>query len=241
MEGSSINIVDLAVAVVVLISAAFAFYRGFVRESLAIAGWVGAAFATVWLYPVARPYANEFLGKEWLGDVATGGTIFLVSLVILWLLAHAIVIRVKDSPLNALDRSLGFLFGVARGVVLVALAYMAMTRAVWHDGETRPKWLTEARSLPIIDRSAGLLIALVPEGTFNLPVEGFDAIQKKEEALKEAIELKDALQRKVEELSEPPVVPADGDGGETGYKESEITVKERLIESLTGDDKDETQ
>ena len=59
------------------------------------------------------------------------------------------------------------------------------------------------------------------------------------EDLKEANELKKALERQVEELSEPPVAPTDGDGGETGYKESEITVKERLIESLTGED--ETQ
>ncbi len=234
MEGSSINIVDVVVAVVVLISALFAFYRGFVREALAIAGWVGAAFATVWLYPLARPFADEWLEEDWLGDVATGATIFLVSLVILWLVAHAIVIRVKDSPLNALDRSLGFLFGLARGVVLVALAYMVATRAFWHDGEARPRWLAEARSLPVIDRSAGLLIALVPEGTFNLPVEGFDAIQKKAEDLKEAKKL-------IKVLSEPPVAPADGDDGETGYKESEITDKNRLIESLTGDDKDEAQ
>lgn len=234
MEESSINILDVVVAVVVLVSALFAFYRGFVREALAIAGWVGAAFATVWLYPVARPFADEWLEEAWLGDVATGATIFLVSLVILWLVAHAIVIRVKDSPLNALDRSLGFLFGLARGVVLVALAYMVATRAFWHDGEARPRWLAEARSLPVIDRSAGLLIALVPEGTFNLPVEGFDAIQKKAEDLKEAGEM-------IKELSEPPVAPADGDGGETGYKESEITIKDRLIESLTGDKKDEAQ
>ncbi len=230
MEDSSINILDVVVAVVVLVSALFAFYRGFVREALAIAGWVGAAFATVWLYPVARPFADEWLEEAWLGDVATGATIFLVSLVILWLVAHAIVIRVKDSPLNALDRSLGFLFGLARGVVLVALAYMVATRALWHDGEARPRWLVEARSLPVIDRSAGLLIALVPEGTFNLPVEGFDAIQKNAEDLK-------ALRR----LSEPPLAPADDDGGETGYKESEITVKDRLIESLTGGKKDEAQ
>lgn len=230
MEESSINILDVVVAVVVLVSALFAFYRGFVREALAIAGWVGAAFATVWLYPVARPFADEWLEEAWLGDVATGATIFLVSLVILWLVAHAIVIRVKDSPLNALDRSLGFLFGLARGVVLVALAYMVATRALWHDGEARPRWLVEARSLPVIDRSAGLLIALVPEGTFNLPVEGFDAIQKNAEDLK-------ALRR----LSEPPLAPADGDGGETGYKESEISIKDRLIESLTGGKKDEAQ
>ena len=234
MEESSINIVDVVVVVVVLISALFAFYRGFVREALAIAGWVGAAFATVWLYPLARPFADEWLEEDWLADVATGATIFLVSLVILWLIAHAIVIRVKDSPLNPLDRSLGFLFGVARGVVLVALAYMVATRAFWHDGEARPQWLAEARSLPVIDRSAGLLITLVPEGTFNLPVEGFDAIQKKAEDLKKAKKL-------IKVISEPPVAPADGDGGETGYKESEITAKDRLIESLTGDDKDEAR
>ncbi|PPR36074.1 MAG: hypothetical protein CFH36_00621, partial [Alphaproteobacteria bacterium MarineAlpha9_Bin6] len=42
------NLPDLIVVGVVILSALFAFYRGFVRETLAIAGWVGAAFATIW-------------------------------------------------------------------------------------------------------------------------------------------------------------------------------------------------
>lgn len=232
MEDSSINILDLVVAGVVLVSALLAFYRGFVREALAIVGWVGAFFVTVWLFPQAQPYAHEWVSPEWLADLAAGATIFLISLVVLWLIAHAIVTRVKGSPLNALDRSLGFLFGVARGLILVALAYMAANQSIWRDDEGRPEWVTEARTLPIIDRSAGLLVALVPEGTFNLPVEGFEAIQRKSSDLEDAREMIEDLRR----MAEPPVAPvapADGEEGDTGYKEAELQIMDRLFENQT--------
>ena len=163
--------VDLGVAAVVLLSAIFAFYRGFVREVLAIAGWVGAAVFAVYYFDDVRPHVEPYLKDELLTDIATAAGLFLGSLVVFWLVIHFIVIRVKKSALNALDRSLGFVFGVARGVVVVALAFMLGEKMIWADEEyPRPEWVSGARSLPLIEYAATTMVALVPE-EWDLPLD----------------------------------------------------------------------
>ena len=175
--------VDLGVAAVVLLSAIFAFYRGFMREVLAIAGWVGAAVFAFHYYGDVRPHIEPYLKDELLTDVATAAGLFLSSLVVFWLVIHFIVNRVKKSALNALDRSLGFVFGVARGVVVVALAFMLGETMIWPPEEhsppgdeehllagdeerprsARPEWVSGARSLPLIKYAANTMKALLPE------------------------------------------------------------------------------
>src|SRR3546814_1784911 len=56
MDSLPINLADLIVIVVLLVSGVFAFVRGFVHEVLAIASWVGAAFVTLYAYPLVQPW-----------------------------------------------------------------------------------------------------------------------------------------------------------------------------------------
>ena len=236
MEQGSVNWADLAVAGVVLISAVFAFYRGFVREVLAIAGWVGAAAVAVYYFADARPYVEPYVPGELLVDVATGAGLFLVSLVVFWLVIHLVVMRVKDSPLNALDRSLGFLFGVARGVIVIVLSYMVAERAVWDDGDNpRPDWLTDARSLPLIEHTAGVINALIPEDTLKLLGGGFDEAQETREP-SVALAGEGAAQSEVERFARPPVAAAEAEGGEATYSDAERLELDRLSESVQDGD-----
>ena len=86
------NLPDLIVVGVVILSALFAFYRGFVRETLAIAGWVGAAFSTIWMLPFGQQYTREWINLTWLADLVAGAAIFIATLVIFWLIIHLIVL-----------------------------------------------------------------------------------------------------------------------------------------------------
>ncbi len=230
MEQQPFNIVDIVVVVLVLLSAVFAFYRGFVREILAIAGWGGAVVVTYFAYPHVRPYVEPYLPADWLVDGATIGGVFLVSLVVFWLIIHAIVVQVKDSPLNALDRSLGFLFGVARGVLIIALAFLVGQYTMWKDGEEqRPEWVSGARALPIIEYSANLIAAALPEDILNLPQSITDDMRGGANAGAS----NGASEAEVETLAQPPVaVPApDAAAEDQGYTESEDRAVENLIES----------
>ena len=156
-----VNAVDIAVALVLLVSGVLAYARGFVHETLAVGGWVGAFFATVEGYPYLKPYGRDLIPSELIADFATAAAIFVVSMVVLSIVTRAISSRVQESALNTLDRSLGFLFGLVRGAVLVCVAYIGLEFLI--PREEQPDWVTSARTLPLIVKGAVTISSLLPE------------------------------------------------------------------------------
>lgn len=163
MSDLPINPTDLAVIGVLLVSGLMAFVRGFVKEVLAVAGWIGAILITVHLFPIVTPYARQYTDIQILADGATGIGIFVVSLVLLSFVSHFIAKRVRESAVSALDRSLGFVFGLARGAVLIAIAYLLLVWTVPHADQ--PQVIREARVIPLVEQTARWLIKLVPAQT----------------------------------------------------------------------------
>jgi membrane protein required for colicin V production len=157
----SVNALDMAIAVVVLLSALVAYARGFVHSFLFVAAWVGAIFATFYGFAYVQPYAHDLIKVRWAADIAAGASIFIVTLAILSLISQAIGRAVKDSALNVVDRSLGFLFGILRGVVLVCLAYLVVEWAMPVE-ENRPAWVRSARSVPLISSGIVLMKSMLP-------------------------------------------------------------------------------
>ncbi|MBT3306819.1 MAG: CvpA family protein, partial [Alphaproteobacteria bacterium] len=142
-----INALDIGVGVLLLVSALLAYARGLVQEVLSIGGWVGATFATFYGFPYLRPYARELTTIDVVADFAAGIVLFVLALVILSLLTRHISKAVKNSTLNAIDRSLGFLFGLARGALIVVIAYIGLGMVYPEDDQ--PKWVHQARSLEL--------------------------------------------------------------------------------------------
>ena len=160
MDNLPINITDIAVIIVILISAFLAYVRGFVHEVLSVAGWIGASFITINAFPFLQPFARDVIPIDLAADLASGVVIFIVSLAVLSILTRAISKRVQDSTLNALDRSLGFLFGMTRGAVLICLAYIAIEWMMPRPDQ--PTWLRDARTMPIIELGTNWLRMLIP-------------------------------------------------------------------------------
>ena len=76
------------------------------------------------------------------------------------MLTRTISKRVQDSALNALDRSLGFLFGLARGAVVICLLYLGIEWMI--PPAEQPTWLRSARTMTLIETGAHWLKSLVP-------------------------------------------------------------------------------
>ena len=126
----SFTIVDGIVAAIIVLSALLAYSRGFVRELMAILGWVGATvLAFVFADQVqpmvqAVPVVGEFIGDSCeLSIIAAFAAIFAVSLLVVSLFTPLFSSVIQKSVLGGLDQALGFLFGVARGILLVAVAF----------------------------------------------------------------------------------------------------------------------
>jgi membrane protein required for colicin V production len=156
------NWVDLVVLAVIALSGLLAFMRGIVREVLGVGAWVLAAFAaSPWgFFPYVQPWvAQQFADPTVVNVVAFGG-VFLLVLIVLWLIAGTISNLVRESALGGLDRTLGLVFGLARGAVLLMAAYIGAGRAVAVD--QWPPAVLDARSLPAIYRGAAWIAEQIP-------------------------------------------------------------------------------
>lgn len=116
--------VDLGVLGFIAISGLLAFGRGLVREVLGVGAWVGAGAVAIFCMPLARGPVSDYVhAKEWVDPVAFC-VVFICALVVLMLAAHVVGAAVRNSALGGVDRTLGLLFGLARGAVIVAAAYI---------------------------------------------------------------------------------------------------------------------
>ncbi|MEM8744154.1 MAG: CvpA family protein [Pseudomonadota bacterium] len=152
---------DVILAAIMLLSGFLAMLRGLTREVLSILSWAVAAVATLFFFPKYQAQAREYLEPPLLADAVLAGGIFLVVLIVVSLITVRISDSVLDSRIGALDRSLGFLFGLARGLVLVVIAYLFFTWLVPED--TQPEWIKTARSLPILKETGAAIVSLLPE------------------------------------------------------------------------------
>jgi membrane protein required for colicin V production len=156
----SVNIVDIVVLGILLLSALVAFGMGFTRTVLYFAAWGAALYAAVRFYPLATPYAQKYLEGQ-LGEFAAGFAIFVGVLLVCWIIAHLLTRGIRRSMFSTADRILGLGLGGAIGVVIVCVAYQVLAWMIPVD--TRPDWLMEARSLPYVEAGTRYLQAVLPE------------------------------------------------------------------------------
>ncbi len=160
-----ISILDLVVIGVVVISALLAAVRGFTREVLAIVAW-GAAGAAAWfLHPLALPYAKQYISSDTVSLVAAIGAIFIVTLIIVSIITVKISDLILDSRIGALDRTLGFVFGAARGFVICVIGWIFLG---WLLQGKEPEWATTARSRPMLENTGSSIIAMLPDNPEGL-------------------------------------------------------------------------
>jgi len=156
-----ISWLDIILASIMLISGFLAMLRGLTREVLSILSWAVAAVATLFFFPKYQAQAQVYIEPALLADAVLAGGIFLVVLIVVSLITVRISDGVLDSRIGALDRTLGFVFGLARGLVLVVIAYLFFTWLVPED--TQPPWIQNARSLPILKQTGAGIVSLLPE------------------------------------------------------------------------------
>ena len=162
-----INYVDGGVAAILLISAIMAYSRGFTREVLAIAGWLIAAAVAAFLTPMVEPLIRElpavgsFLASSCVLSVITAFTLVMaLGLLIMAVFTPVFSSMVLDSVFGPIDRMLGFVFGVARGALLIVIAFLLYEALVGNPQEFAP--LAESQSFPYITDIAARLEAAMP-------------------------------------------------------------------------------
>ncbi len=153
---------DLGLILVMLISAFLAMLRGFTREVLAIASWGGAAVAAIYLYPLVLPYVKEYLHieKDVVALAISAAAVFFATLLVVSLITIKLSDAILNSKVGALDRSLGFVFGAARGLFLCVIAFIFFNWLV--PEKTQPQWVKAARMRPLLQATGDQLMAMLP-------------------------------------------------------------------------------
>lgn len=221
LDGLPITIIDIIVLVVVVLSGGLAAVRGFVREFLSILSWAGAALIAIYGYPYAQPYAAQLTDIKLFADAGTAITLFVISLAILSIISGMLSGRVKDSAVGPLDRALGFLFGIARGVFLVCLIYIGVS-FVWEESDL-PDMVTSSKSYPAIQSTSAKLFDMLPEEYRDGSSNAISDVKKK---IDEAAQ----FQEQYEKLSNPSPSQSN-DAPEQSYGDEDRS----QLESLIGD------
>ena len=204
------------------------------------------------------PQIREFFGKQItepvLADIACAVGLFVVLLIVLGFFNHAISSRVHGSSLGPLDKSLGLVFGLARGIVLVALAHMAMTDWFLPEKSQRPDVINQARTEPYVAMAADFIKSKIPQDWKDKASSVFDDSAKAvEEGVEQGKQLNDTIQKLSPQVPQPTTPPSgdsqgdssqnggqgtqrspagnqDGQGEQSGYKDAERKDLERLIQ-----------
>lgn len=232
----TLQALDFVIIAVLLISASLSLIRGFTKEVLSITGWVVSGYAAIFLGPSLKPVLANYTDIDWV--ISGGGMliVFLIVLIVFSIGGGMIAGQLKSSSLGPLDRSLGVLFGAARGFFIICSAYLGISSVIPEDDH--PDFIADAQLRPMLQTGSAAIVAIVPLDRLPLNLSNIgktveevssDALQKAgEEALKQAIE---------SELGDLDVnlgENAEDSALNKGYKQTERDQIELLIRNTEG-------
>src|SRR3981189_1304821 len=188
-----ITILDLVLLGVMLISGLLALVRGFMREILSIAAWGAAALATLYAYQKLLPTAKAYFNNDTIATAVTVAGVFIGTLIVVSIITTRVSDMILDSRIGALDRTLGFLFGLARGLLIVVVAYQFFIWLV--PDKQQPDWVSGAKSRMVLQGTGDWLMSLLPDDPENTILKRFKKNKPDDE-----------------QTDAEPATPATGDG-----------------------------
>jgi membrane protein required for colicin V production len=207
-----ITILDLVLLGVMLVSGLLAMVRGFMREILSIAAWGAAALVTLYSFSKLLPTAKTYFNNDTIAAAVVVAGTFIGTLIIVSVITVRISDMILDSRIGALDRTLGFLFGLGRGLLIVVVAFLFFTWLV--PEKQRPDWVTSAKSRTVLQGTGDWLMSLLPDDPENTILKKF--------------------KKNKPEDDQTDAEPAQPGSGGDGYNKSARDGLKKLIEKPAG-------
>ncbi len=220
---------DLLVLTIMLVSGVLAMIRGFFREVLSVAAWAAAAAVTVMFYDKLLPIAEANLGTGTTAKVAVILGTFLATLLVGTIIVARISNMVLDSRIGALDRTLGMVFGLARGLLIMVVAFFLFTWFV--PADKLPEGVRDAKSRDTLQVTGKWLQSLLPQDMDNYISSLVGNVLNKRQPGKPSDrdqDSPDSAPRRGGNL-----VPANPRNEQLGYNRSDRREMRQLIESVS--------
>jgi membrane protein required for colicin V production len=155
---------DLIAGGILLVSGFIGYVRGAAREVITVLALLIATAASLVLLRFTGPIARSALHPDWIGNAAALLVVFVIIYVIIRVIASAVSRRMRDVPtLGVLDRTVGFGFGLVRGIVALGAFVLVFSLATPPD--RMPPWITGSWLYPLSASAANVLRAIAPEGS----------------------------------------------------------------------------
>ena len=152
---------DVAVVLILLVSAAAGWIRGGTREIITLISFVLAAFIALVALPLTAPLARAMVRPDWAGTIVAALAGFLIVYFGIRIFGSALSRRAQAHPhLGGLDRFVGVFVGAGRGLVLVGAIHLVIVAAM--PGEKTPRWLGQAALYPLSAHAARLIQIVLP-------------------------------------------------------------------------------
>jgi membrane protein required for colicin V production len=228
---------DVLVLIVLLVSALIAFLRGAIREILTILGVVGGLAAAWYAGPLLIPHMEGWLGVkegaepekllgilpyDLLAHILSYGLIFIVVVIVLSVISHMIAETARAIGLGPVDRTLGVIFGLARGVLLLGVVYFPFHLML--GPEEKKQWFEGSKTFFYVEQTSQAMVEMLPEGTVA-------KFQKDAESIKDGVDTREKLQQmdvlKKNDNSTSEPSPSDGKGYNEEFRED----MDRLFEN----------
>src|SRR5262249_56536132 len=155
-----ITLLDIILLLVMLVSGLLAMILGFMRVILWLPAWGVAPLVTLYSSPRVLPLAKQYFASDSVAAAVSAGGIFLGSLVVVSIITARISDMVLDSRVGALDRTLGFLFGLGRGLIIVVVAFLFFAWLV--PDRSQPEWVRGAKSKVVLQNTGQWLMSMLP-------------------------------------------------------------------------------
>lgn len=136
---TSLNVLDYIVFGIILISGLFAIMSGFVREIYSLFNWAASYFIAVKFYTLAEPFVKKYISNPTTVADVSIFLVFCVSFIVLAIIGMGVTrLIIRGNALTAIDRSLGFVFGLVRGFLIACLVYLVAATILWPDIDKAP-------------------------------------------------------------------------------------------------------
>lgn len=240
------TIFDLIVIGVILVSAGVAFFRGFIREVLTILGVIGGALAALVLGPSVIPFMHQWMDVQEgpdaeklfdivpysiIADVAAYGGVFLLFVIVLHIISILLVGFVRSSGLGPVDRTLGVVFGLVRGILLVGIIYLPFS-LVFSDQE-KETYFEKSQSHGYVNAISHWMSGYLPGRDDDVAQDHGAVDAQDDDGVRTILKAIDVLDDEQKKKAIQTIIPSATNALKDGYDAQQREGLDSLIEKQT--------
>lgn len=221
---SHLNWLDITVISIISISTIFALFRGFIKAVLSLVAWGASLYLAFIAHPNSLAYVSAKIHNDKAAMIVAFLAVFVVIFILISILNALIIKAMGKLSGGFVDRTLGLIFGAARGIAIVCLIFFSinLTSKMLHIGNNPdrpgPEWFAKASTYEIMDMATSMMLSMLPA---DLP----------EQLEKSVAKVKDAT---ISAMSEELEVSSSG--ASKTFTESQRQLVKQVISSLPKED-----